>query len=99
MYLGDNFVLDGISDVVDEFRKDPPDAQVLLTRVSDPTAFGVAVIDDQGNVVDLEEKPREPRSDLAVAGVYLFTTAVHEAVRAIRPSPGANWRSPTPSSG
>ncbi|WP_328840506.1 glucose-1-phosphate thymidylyltransferase [Streptomyces europaeiscabiei] len=87
MYLGDNFVLDGISDVVDEFRKDPPDAQVLLTRVSDPTAFGVAVIDDQGNVVDLEEKPREPRSDLAVAGVYLFTTAVHEAVRAIRPSP------------
>ncbi|MFI6039904.1 glucose-1-phosphate thymidylyltransferase [Streptomyces sp. NPDC051315] len=86
MYLGDNFVLDGIGDVVDEFRKNPCDAQILLTRVSDPTAFGVAVTDDQGNVLDLEEKPRTPRSDLAVAGVYLFTPVVHDAVRAIRPS-------------
>lgn len=86
MYLGDNFILDGISDIVDEFRKSPCDAQVLLTRVSDPTAFGVAVTDDQGNIVDLEEKPRQPRSDLAVAGVYLFSPAVHDAVRAIRPS-------------
>ncbi|MER8226350.1 glucose-1-phosphate thymidylyltransferase [Streptomyces sp. NPDC094143] len=86
MYLGDNFVLDGISDVVDEFRKNPCDAQILLTRVSDPTAFGVAVTDDQGNVVELEEKPRTPRSDLAVAGVYLFSPVVHDAVRAIRPS-------------
>ncbi len=86
MYLGDNFVLDGITDVVDEFRKDRCDAQILLTRVPDPTAFGVAVIDDSGNVVDLEEKPRHPRSDLAVAGVYLFTSRVHDAVRAITPS-------------
>ncbi len=86
MYLGDNFVLDGITDVVEEFRKDPHDAHVLLTRVSDPTSFGVGVIDDHGNVVDLEEKPSRPRSDLAVAGVYLFTTAVHEAVGAIAPS-------------
>ncbi|MFJ5273733.1 glucose-1-phosphate thymidylyltransferase [Streptomyces sp. NPDC088358] len=87
MYLGDNFVLDGITDVVDEFRKDRCDAQILLTRVPDPTAFGVAVIDDSGNVVDLEEKPRHPRSDLAVAGVYLFTPHIHDAVRAITPSP------------
>ncbi|MFD8424429.1 glucose-1-phosphate thymidylyltransferase [Streptomyces sp. NPDC059466] len=87
MYLGDNFVLDGITDVVDEFRKDRCDAQILLTRVPDPTAFGVAVIDDSGNVVDLEEKPQHPRSDLAVAGVYLFTPHIHDAVRAIAPSP------------
>ncbi|GAB3668053.1 glucose-1-phosphate thymidylyltransferase [Streptomyces sparsus] len=86
MYLGDNFVLDGITDVVDEFRKERCDAQILLTRVSDATAFGVAVTDDHGNVTDLEEKPARPRSDLAVAGVYLFTPAVHEAVRAISPS-------------
>ncbi|MDL5205928.1 glucose-1-phosphate thymidylyltransferase [Streptomyces sp. ALI-76-A] len=86
MYLGDNFVLDGIGDVVEEFRKNPCDAQILLTRVSDPTAFGVAVTDDLGNVLGLEEKPRTPRSDLAVAGVYLFDPAVHDAVRAIRPS-------------
>ncbi|MEU3984636.1 glucose-1-phosphate thymidylyltransferase [Streptomyces sp. NPDC026672] len=86
MYLGDNFVLDGITDVVDEFRKDRCDAQILLTRVPNPTAFGVAIIDDGGNVLDLEEKPSKPRSDLAIAGVYLFTPRVHDAVRAIEPS-------------
>jgi glucose-1-phosphate thymidylyltransferase len=86
MYLGDNFVLDGITDVVREFRKDRCDAQILLTRVPDPTAFGVAVIDAQGRVTALEEKPSRPRSDLAVAGVYLFGPRVHDAVRAISPS-------------
>ncbi|GHA17480.1 glucose-1-phosphate thymidylyltransferase [Streptomyces echinoruber] len=86
MYLGDNFVLDGITDVVQEFRKDRCDAQILLTRVPDPTAFGVAVIDAQGRVTALEEKPSRPRSDLAVAGVYLFGPRVHDAVRAISPS-------------
>ncbi|MEU6540509.1 glucose-1-phosphate thymidylyltransferase [Streptomyces sp. NPDC047000] len=87
MYLGDNFVLDGITDVVDEFRKDRCDAQILLTRVPDPSAFGVAVVDESGKVLDLQEKPRLPRSDLAVAGVYLFTPLIHDAVRAIKPSP------------
>ncbi|MEV5432413.1 glucose-1-phosphate thymidylyltransferase [Streptomyces sp. NPDC052701] len=86
MYLGDNFVLDGITDVVDEFRKDRCDAHILLTRVPDPTAFGVAVVDAQGRVTALEEKPRRPRSDLAVAGVYLFGPRIHDAVRAITPS-------------
>ncbi|AJE81078.1 MULTISPECIES: glucose-1-phosphate thymidylyltransferase [Streptomyces] len=86
MYLGDNFVLDGITDVVDEFRKEPCDAQILLTRVPDPTAFGVATTDEHGNVLGLEEKPSRPRSDLAVAGVYLFTPVVHEAIDLIEPS-------------
>lgn len=87
MYLGDNFVFGGITDLVDEFRKDKPDAQILLTRVPDPTAFGVAVLDEKGQVVGLEEKPERPRSDLAVVGVYLFTPGVHEAVRSIEVSP------------
>ncbi|TPQ23950.1 glucose-1-phosphate thymidylyltransferase [Streptomyces sporangiiformans] len=86
MYLGDNFVLDGITDAVEGFRKERCDAQVLLTRVADPTAFGVAVVDDGGAITALEEKPQHPRSDLAIAGVYLFTPLVHEAVRTIRPS-------------
>ncbi|MDO0924398.1 glucose-1-phosphate thymidylyltransferase [Streptomyces sp. TG1A-8] len=86
MYLGDNFVMDGITDVVEEFRKDRRDAHILLTRVADPSAFGVAVTDADGRVTELAEKPRHPRSDLAVAGVYLFTPVVHDAVRAIRPS-------------
>ncbi|WDV55956.1 glucose-1-phosphate thymidylyltransferase [Streptomyces coeruleorubidus] len=86
MYLGDNFIVGGISGVVDDFRRERPDARILLTHVGEPTAFGIAELDAAGQVVGLEEKPRQPRSDLALVGVYLFTTAVHEAVRAIRPS-------------
>ncbi|MFD4575148.1 glucose-1-phosphate thymidylyltransferase [Streptomyces sp. NPDC058417] len=86
MFLGDNFLFGGINDSVDAFRKERPDAQLLLTRVPDPTAFGVAELDDAGRLIGLEEKPRAPRSDLALVGVYLFGPAIHEAVRAITPS-------------
>ncbi|MBK3632625.1 glucose-1-phosphate thymidylyltransferase [Streptomyces sp. MBT97] len=86
MYLGDNFIVGGITDLVDEFRRTRPDAQILLTRVRDPRAFGVAELDPAGQVVGLEEKPEHPRSDLALVGVYLFTPAIHDAVRAVRPS-------------
>lgn len=87
MYLGDNFLVGGITDVVTEFRaRRDRDAHILLSRVSDPGAFGVAELDDSGRVVGLEEKPNVPKSDLALVGIYLFTPAVHEAVAAIRPS-------------
>ncbi|MFE1314146.1 glucose-1-phosphate thymidylyltransferase [Streptomyces sp. NPDC058755] len=86
MYLGDNFIVGGITGLVEEFRTGRPDAQILLTRVPDPTAFGVAELDERGRVVGLVEKPAEPKSDLALVGVYLFTPAIHEAVAAITPS-------------
>ncbi|MFF5774186.1 glucose-1-phosphate thymidylyltransferase [Streptomyces californicus] len=86
MFLGDNFVVGGINGLVREFEAERPDAAIMLTRVKDPSDYGVAVLDAQGQVVRLEEKPRNPVSDLAVIGVYLFTTAVHQAVRAISPS-------------
>jgi glucose-1-phosphate thymidylyltransferase len=88
MYLGDNFIVGGIGDFIAEFTSTTPDAQILLTRVVNPREFGVAELDAAGRVVGLEEKPKEPKSDLALVGVYLFTSCVHEAVRSIKPS----WR-------
>ncbi|GLW63934.1 glucose-1-phosphate thymidylyltransferase [Actinomadura rubrobrunea] len=85
MYLGDNFLVDGLTGVVETFRRTRPDAQLLLTPVADPSAFGVAELDRDGRLVGVEEKPRRPRSDLAIMGVYLFTPVVHEAVRSIKP--------------
>ncbi|GAB3988698.1 glucose-1-phosphate thymidylyltransferase [Actinoallomurus acanthiterrae] len=86
MYLGDNFIMGGINDLVDRFRRERPHAQILLTKVSDPRAFGVAELDAGGRVVELEEKPEHPKSDLALAGVYLFGPAVHEAAAGLTPS-------------
>ena len=88
MYLGDNFIIGGISPLVEEFRVGRPDAQIMLTKVPDPRQFGVAELDAAGEVIGLEEKPREPKGDLALVGVYIFTPAVHEAVRQLAPS----WR-------
>jgi glucose-1-phosphate thymidylyltransferase len=86
MYLGDNFIVGGIRDLVERFHHEAADAQILLTRVADPTSFGVAELDAAGQVVGLEEKPAYPKSDLALVGVYLFRASVHEAVRSIEPS-------------
>ncbi len=88
MYLGDNFIVGGIDGLVERFRSRRPSAQILLTRVSDPSQFGVAELDGRGRVVGLEEKPRTPKSDLALAGVYLFGPEIHEAVAELKPS----WR-------
>src|SRR3984957_12715798 len=63
----------GITQLTEKFRAKRPDAQIMLTRVTDPRAFGVAELDDSGKVVGLEEKPQQPKSDLALVGVYMFT--------------------------
>jgi len=92
MYLGDNLLEQDLGAFVAAFEQerashDPPSAQILLKRVPDPQRFGVAELDQQGNVVRLVEKPLDPPSDLALVGVYLFDRTIHEAVRAIDPSP------------
>ncbi|CAA9508859.1 MAG: Glucose-1-phosphate thymidylyltransferase [uncultured Solirubrobacteraceae bacterium] len=86
MYLGDNLLQGGIRELVAAFRHNSPDALILLTPVPDPEHYGVAELAD-GRVVRLAEKPPEPKTDLALVGVYMFTAGIHDAARAIRPSP------------
>ncbi|WP_412742594.1 glucose-1-phosphate thymidylyltransferase [Krasilnikovia sp. MM14-A1004] len=86
MYLGDNFLVGGIQELVAAFDAGSYSAQILLTPVDDPRSYGVAELGRSGQIVGLEEKPDDPASDLAIVGVYMFTPAVHEAVRAIVPS-------------
>jgi glucose-1-phosphate thymidylyltransferase len=85
MYLGDNLLQGGIEDLVASFRDHRPDALILLTPVPDPEQYGVAELSD-GAVVRLVEKPAEPKTNLALVGVYMFTSCVHAAARAIEPS-------------
>ena len=86
MYLGDNFLVGGIQELVAAFGEGDYSAQILLTPVDDPRSYGVAELGRSGQIVGLAEKPDEPTSDLAIVGVYMFTPAIHDAVRAIRPS-------------
>jgi glucose-1-phosphate thymidylyltransferase len=87
MYLGDNLLRDGIIELVEQFRSEEPDAMILLTSVPDPENYGVAELDGE-KVARLVEKPKQPKSDLALVGVYMFTPAIFDAARAIEPS----WR-------
>lgn len=98
MYLGDNMLQQGLTEFVERFEAErhltpplggdarAPAAQILLAHVEEPKQFGVAAIGDDGEVLHLVEKPENPPSDLALVGVYLFDSRIHEAVRAISPS-------------
>jgi len=85
MYLGDNMLRDNIVPFVRRFEESGCTAQIMVTQVEEPEHYGVAVMDGE-RVVRLVEKPKEFVSDLALVGVYLFDPAVHEAVRALKPS-------------
>jgi glucose-1-phosphate thymidylyltransferase len=87
MYLGDNLLRDGISGLVSAFTEHEPDALILLTPVEDPQSYGVAELDGE-KIVRLIEKPKDPPSNLALVGVYLFSNLIFDAARSLEPS----WR-------
>jgi glucose-1-phosphate thymidylyltransferase len=86
MYLGDNLVQDPLHEFIAAFKEHQDAAFILLRKVSNPSAFGVAKINEQGQVIQLIEKPKDPPSNLALVGIYLFTSSIHEAIASIQPS-------------
>jgi glucose-1-phosphate thymidylyltransferase len=84
-YLGDNMLVGGVSKFVDEFKSQRSNCHLTLSKVKDPERFGVPELDG-GRIVSIEEKPKQPKSDYAVAGIYLYDESIFEAVNAIAPS-------------
>ena len=88
MFLGDNVIQGGISPLIQQFAESEWNSQIVLTEVAQPEQYGVAELNGNGRIVRLVEKPKAPRSNLALVGIYMFDHHVWEAVEAISPS----WR-------
>ncbi|MFH1169936.1 MAG: glucose-1-phosphate thymidylyltransferase [Chloroflexota bacterium] len=86
VYLGDNMIKGGIGAFVDRFRQSGCDAGLLLAEVAEPGKYGIALLDSGGQLLDVEEKPLNPRSNLAITGIYMFRPAIFEMIDSIKPS-------------
>lgn len=86
MFLGDNVIQGGISPLIAQFANSDWNSQIVLKQVNNPQHFGVAVLNREGHIEQLIEKPQEPPSDLALVGIYMFDHHIFEAVNAIKPS-------------
>jgi glucose-1-phosphate thymidylyltransferase len=87
MYLGDNLIQSDLGLFLDKFNSQAVDALILLRQVANPSAFGVATVDETGRVLQLIEKPKVPPSNLALVGIYYFANTIHDAIANIQPSP------------
>lgn len=88
LFLGDNVIQGGISSLISQFAESDWNSQIVLTRVAEPEQYGVAELNEGGRIIHLVEKPKEPPTDLALVGIYMFDHHVFEAVNNITPS----WR-------
>lgn len=86
MYLGDNLVQSDLNMFLESFTEKSLDALTLLCQVPNPSAFGVAKVDENGRVLQLVEKPKNPPSNLALVGIYIFSNIIHNAIASIKPS-------------
>ena len=86
MFLGDNIFQDKMSDFMRDFPDTSADASIVLTEVPDPSRFGIAVVDGNGKIERVIEKPKDPPGNLAIVGVYLFRNSIFEAIGKIKPS-------------
>jgi glucose-1-phosphate thymidylyltransferase len=86
MFLGDNFLMGGIATHARAFARSNCSAQILLKQVENPSAFGVAILNGNGLVERLVEKPAEPISNLAIVGVYFFRPQIHDVTADLQPS-------------
>jgi len=92
VYLGDNILKEGIAHFVKDFCEVGSDADLLSAEVDDPGKYGILVLNKAGRLVDVEEKPQNPRSNLAIIGVYMFTSAIFEMIHLVRPGVGGEMQ-------
>ncbi|USG63460.1 glucose-1-phosphate thymidylyltransferase [Brevibacillus ruminantium] len=85
LLLGDNLVMDSLSDLIHVFSQSQPDGIVMLSEVEKPQDYGIAEV-YEGRLLSVAEKPVQPKSNLAVIGVYLFTNRIFEAITSLQPS-------------
>lgn len=88
MYLGDNLLKQGVRPLINAYFNHSSDCVICVTPVDDPGRYGIVELDSKGKVSRLVEKPEEPKSNLALAGAYLFNDSIFEAAKKINPS----WR-------
>ncbi len=84
--LGDNIIEGNIRAAADKYLAQPSGAKIMLKKVPDPQRFGVPVLDDDGRILRIEEKPQNPGSDYAVTGIYMFDETVFDIIRTLKPS-------------
>ena len=85
VYLGDNMLKGGIKEFVDDFKKAGVHAKLLLSEVTNPSQYGIVKLGENGDIVEIEEKPEKPKSNLAITGIYLFKPDIFKFAKSVKP--------------